>query len=481
LDGLVDFGTTTITVDFPDGDQLKTYLKGRVAISGGVCSQPSCKLQVDFVELKQLNENLSTKNGRAVNATLVRNTNIWKGKRLNDGTIKLDPGATLGIESKIEGIIRTAIVDAKPTFVGKIFYNVSRNTDFGLVENNRITITGNMANEDIKVDITISIWATNCEPVVTPKVTCFAIDQGDPATLRFDADFAMLENLKKSQDLCDAALTSEYDKKCKSTGGAEFRKFTCQQRTLPPPTNKLQTANHLKFLWKDASGKVLSNKFAFNLGWMPKFPVTLSVENEWGKKVSSIIANPPICTGKMTYAPGACGWRYLGDTLSHSRGESWCPDGAYLTAVDLDGGTRFSAHDGPIVGSARCCAPEESANVGWVSQDWHAVGRRSHQQGAPWCPDKTYLTAIDLDADRELAAHDSPIVGYAQCSNPAGQVSSWINRCIWREVGRRSHQQGGSWCSKGSYLVAFDLDGDREISPHDAPIIGRALCCPLGN
>lgn len=481
LDGLVDFRTTKIVVDLPDGDRLETYLKGRVALTGGVCQQPPCKIQVDFVELRQFKENLSTQENRTVKETLVRNTNIWKGKRLADGTIKIDPGARLGIESKIDGKYRTAIVDAKPNFTGKLFYNVWRTTDFGAVQNNRITITGNMADENIKVELTINIWATNCEPVVTPKVTCFAIDQGDPATLRFDSDFAMLANLKKSQDLCDAMLTADYDKKCKSTGGPESRKFTCQQRTLPPPANKLQTANHLKFEWKDANGKVLSNKFAFNLSWMPKFPVTLSVENEWGKKVATKLNSPPVCTGKMSYSPGACGWRYLGETLSHRRDKAWCPEGAFLTAVDLDGGTRFSAHDGPIIGSARCCAPETKTPVSWTSQNWHSVGRRSHQKGAPWCPDKTFLTALDLDTDRGISAHDSPIVGHAQCSGPAGTVLSWVNHCSWTEVGRRSHQRGANWCPAGSYLAAFDLDGDRQLSAHDAPIVGRALCCPLRN
>jgi len=63
---------------------------------------------------------------------------------------------------------------------------------------------------------------------------------------------------------------------------------------------------------------------------------------------------------------------------------------------------------------------------------------------------------------------DIPRLGWSSCS--------WVKV---EQQGINSHQPGPAWCPDGSFLVAFDLDGDRAISAHDAPVIGQAQCCKL--
>ena len=114
---------------------------------------------------------------------------------------------------------------------------------------------------------------------------------------------------------------------------------------------------------------------------------------------------------------------------SHRQGLDWSDEGTFLVALDLDGNRSNSAHDAPTVGRAKSCELAESLAPKWAGCDWvgvETIGINSHA-AEPWCPDGTYLTAFDLDGDSSLSAHDSPIVGQARCCSAVGrpQVSDF--------------------------------------------------------
>jgi hypothetical protein len=162
----------------------------------------------------------------------------------------------------------------------------------------------------------------------------------------------------------------------------------------------------------------------------------------------------------------------------------WCPQGHFLVAFDLDGDRRYSPHDTPVVGQAMCCQANSWSNQ-WGTLAWYGVqkaGINSHQPGRPWCPGGSFLVAFDLDGDRNYSPHDAPLVGQAMCASLAGTPQGRWGRCFWVNVGKagiNSHQPVGPWCPEGTFLVAFDLDGDRRYSPYDAPVVGQAMCCSL--
>jgi V8-like Glu-specific endopeptidase len=118
----------------------------------------------------------------------------------------------------------------------------------------------------------------------------------------------------------------------------------------------------------------------------------------------------------------------------------------------------------------------------WAQCNWVPVERagvNSHAQGGAWCPAGTYLVQPDLDSDRNLSAHDSPVIGQARCCGLAGVSATWSN-CAWTDVAKKglnSHGKRPDWCTDGSYLVAIDLDGDRKLDANDAPVIGSVQCC----
>ncbi len=161
---------------------------------------------------------------------------------------------------------------------------------------------------------------------------------------------------------------------------------------------------------------------------------------------------------------------------SHQQGEPWCPRGSFIVALDLDGPRNYSAHDTPVIGQAMCAAPSSASD--WGSLEWVEVGTRSHQPGAPWCQEGMFIVSLDLDGPRNLSEHDSPIVGKAQCASSAGRPMSW-SEVRWVSVERagiNSHQPGSSWCPSGQFLVAIDLDSRANYSPYDSPVVGQALC-----
>jgi len=117
-------------------------------------------------------------------------------------------------------------------------------------------------------------------------------------------------------------------------------------------------------------------------------------------------------------------------------------------------------------------------NASWVGVE--TAGINSRQSGRAWCPDGAFLVALDLDGARNLSPYDSPVVGQAMC-RLSGSQWRWTGWVGVETAGINSHQPGRAWCPNGAFLVALDLDGPRNLSPHDSPVVGQALCAsPTG-
>ena len=193
------------------------------------------------------------------------------------------------------------------------------------------------------------------------------------------------------------------------------------------------------------------------------------------------VKQPAICRNlKIKYevfiaegAWGSCSWEKVGIQKSHQPGSPWCPAGSLITQFDLDGEPTLSGTDAPIVGRARCCTHTKLISG---SCSWQPVGLQKSHQGTPdWCSNGTYLSQFDLDGGP--SPQDYPIVGQAKCCNAA---KKW-GTCYWVKVGGLvSHQTRWTWCPNGTFLTQFDLDSVSNARATDSPIVGRARCCTLG-
>lgn len=181
-----------------------------------------------------------------------------------------------------------------------------------------------------------------------------------------------------------------------------------------------------------------------------------------------------------------CQWVAVGN--SHGRGGAWCPSGSYLVQLDLDGNRQLDAHDAPVVGRANCCALA-GATRRWGSCSWVEVERRgfnSHGKRPDWCPDGTYLAAIDQDGDRVYGANDTPVIGGAYCCGPADSSARHWGSTYWIDVEHvgllaprklNSHSAAApAWCLDGAFMTQIDLDGNPSLSDHDAPVVGGVKC-----
>lgn len=183
------------------------------------------------------------------------------------------------------------------------------------------------------------------------------------------------------------------------------------------------------------------------------------------------------------YSQDICTWRPVETARinSHQLGPPWCYPGEFMTAFDLDGPRNYAPHNSPVVGQALCCTNGPNSNWGGNPQPklvWQR-GLNSHQYNGPeWCDPGSFIVALDLDGPRELPPHDSPVVGAVLCASIAGGYNP-SNQPFWQELATRglnTHQPYGRWCPDGSYLVSFDQDSERAYAANDSPVIGRAQC-----
>ena len=182
--------------------------------------------------------------------------------------------------------------------------------------------------------------------------------------------------------------------------------------------------------------------------------------------------------GIGTPAWRSCEWVPVetGGKNSHEKVQI-CPDGSYLTALDLDGDQSVSDFDTPLIGQARCCRIEGKEQEKWAESQWVPVeqkGLSSHSMSGSWCPQGSYITGIDLDSCSGCDPLDSPVIGAVQCSKPSGN-GLW-GSTYWMDVGPEKSHQKQDWCFEGAYITQLDLDRDGESDPHDSPVVGKAKC-----
>jgi hypothetical protein len=172
-----------------------------------------------------------------------------------------------------------------------------------------------------------------------------------------------------------------------------------------------------------------------------------------------------------------CSWVDVGPERSHQAGPAWCPNGSFLTQFDLEGDKRFSAHDAPVVGKARCCRLAQHYSP-WGGCRWVQVGvNRSFQLGGTWCADGEFLVAFDLDTARHLPPESSPVVGQALvCRAQSGPAARWGSTYLEDVGAQKSHQAGATWCPAGSFLTHFELASASGYHANDTPFVGRATC-----
>jgi hypothetical protein len=176
---------------------------------------------------------------------------------------------------------------------------------------------------------------------------------------------------------------------------------------------------------------------------------------------------------------GQCSWVKVeqGGINSHQP-KTWCSNGSFLTGLDLDR-IATDAMDSPGVGAGFCCPLSAAQYSPWGQCSWVKVeqaGINSHQPVA-WCPNGQYLTGLDLDRIA-TDAMDSPGVGQGFCC-PLGdpKYTGW-GSCSWVKVeqaGINSHQPV-TWCPNGSFLAGLDLDRIA-TDAMDSPGVGQAYCC----
>jgi hypothetical protein len=179
---------------------------------------------------------------------------------------------------------------------------------------------------------------------------------------------------------------------------------------------------------------------------------------------------------------GRCRWVRVerAGRNSHQPGPAWCQKGGFLVALDLDGPRNLRPEDAPVIGAAKCC--QLAGGDEWGACNWVKVpekGIKSHQPRPAWCPNGSFITQIDLDGGSNLHGHDAPVVGQVRCCKMKETQHRRWGSSYWYPVqkgGINSHQARDPWCLDGAFLTQFDLDRDAKMGAHDSPVVGQAKC-----
>jgi len=177
---------------------------------------------------------------------------------------------------------------------------------------------------------------------------------------------------------------------------------------------------------------------------------------------------------------GQCSWVQVHPAINSHQPKTWCSNGSFLTGLDLDREGSYDAMDSPVVGQAHCCPLSVAQFSPWGQCSWVKYGNsgaESHQ-AKPLCPNGQFLTGLDLDRYGGADPLDSPVIGQGFCC-PLGdpKYSGW-GSCSWVKVeqgGINSHQPV-TWCPNGSFLAGIDLDRIA-ADAMDSPGVGQAYCC----
>ena len=191
-----------------------------------------------------------------------------------------------------------------------------------------------------------------------------------------------------------------------------------------------------------------------------------------------------ICTGMTAIQAQQPSWGFSswipveqGGVNSHQP-VTYCSSGSFVTGLDLDRCSNCDPHDSPVIGQAQCSNLAGAESNGWEDCRWVEVGAAKSHQMQYFCPDGYYITGLDLDGPKQYSGNDAPIVGQVQCCKLSG-YNSWATSGWWdvQRAGINSHQPN-NWCPDGYFLIGLDLDGTN-ADDLDAPVVGAAACaCP---
>lgn len=178
-----------------------------------------------------------------------------------------------------------------------------------------------------------------------------------------------------------------------------------------------------KSVGRDKSYDQNLDKWCDNGGFLVQLDLDGGSRNFAVASVYPIVGQARCCqlAGLKAAAAGTCTWELVGYSKSHEpdRGD-WCPQGSFLTQLQLQRGDPEDGDNFPIVARARCCALEGTQSSKWGSVYWTQIGYdRSHVADVtePWCLDGSFLTQLDLDGGHGDQGN-YPIVSGAKCASP---------------------------------------------------------------
>jgi hypothetical protein len=389
LEGPVDFGTSWLKVNIPEeGDSLIVPVKGKIAMMGGVCSSHlDCNLEVVLLELTPLDKAYTTSKGHTVKDMFVRNVNTWKGVRLaNTNLIAMDLQNQLALEATVDGDEHGRVLNPNAHFEGQLFYASVRakGGGMGLVQNNKLMITGEFTDGTVYAEFAVNMWLADCQPTVTADVACTPNIETDCLecydSLVFSSEFTLLGNLQSDQDLCEAMLAADPHTVCWAEETGEDvtpTTFHCATETLPPASNKVETAKHLDFRWVDAHGFLMSDQYEFVIDYSPAFPVDLTVTNKWGRTVSDELTSHG-CTWNVRLKPTyhiclkSYHSSYLGaepDGAAQAK-RPWASAWETWKLIDIDGGQLESGDRVHLLGRHGRYLVAESGGAANADRSW---------------------------------------------------------------------------------------------------------------
>ncbi|SFM14074.1 hypothetical protein [Nitrosomonas communis] len=293
FEGPVDSGQSFVEIRTEDADYVKVSVKGYVSLSGGNCLGKSCDATINSVDLAATEASLLSSKGKRIKNFRAINEGLWQGSKDALDTFKFGQGSVISISGDVEG--KHAILSTDPgSFVnGKLIFAKSRLTPGGVVPTNALLIDGDFVDGNVNVKIHLHLWLTNCQPEITPMAQCWGGIDGTEHLLWLSHKAKKLGYLKGG-DLC--AVVKTPNPVCNAGGDVEFPSFSCGPEPSPLPSDPADISKYLKFSWRDANGRIISSDPYLFLPYMPQFPLSVVVENEWGRTATGIIAQAP--TGK---------------------------------------------------------------------------------------------------------------------------------------------------------------------------------------
>lgn len=294
IEGPVDFGRSYVDITVPSqNDSVRIPLKGKVAIVGGNCPGQICPIEIWYTMLTAKEGTVSTKQGHNISNLIGINEGVWSGAKYPDNSFVLSPNSYFTLSGDMDGNHKVRTMNPNAYFKGKIDFGQTRiKGDAGTVSSNALIVDGDFTDGTAHIVLHLHIWITNCQPSVQAEASCWpGIDQTE-RHLYLGSTLGLLGNLQ-NQDLCNAMLASDTTSVCTASGDLEFPTFSCKEQPLPQATDPTAVASRLSLHWKDARGHDISSAPYLYLDYMPSFPLTLIVQNEWGQAATSTIQNAP--------------------------------------------------------------------------------------------------------------------------------------------------------------------------------------------